>query len=130
MLSLEDLDTLEELMESLVNIHSILHNVIRDYTKTKISDYAKRASYFPLIKQARQRSNFFILCSMFNMLEDLKKSKYFENCNKVYILNHFMQTLSPSKRYLEKFILDHPHFHVQLPAQPRNTRRKLWKPFY
>ena len=129
-LTLEDVELHEEMIDFLVNIHRLIYNVIRDYTKTKLSDYAQMAMYYPRIKQARQMSNFSILSSIISMLEDLRKKKFFESCNKVYVLNHFLQTLTPSMRFLKKFLLAYPHFHVQMPVPLRQTRRKPWQPFY
>ena len=75
-LTLEDLELHEEMIDFLVNIHCLMYNVIRDYTKTKLSDYAQRAMYNPQIKQARQMSNLSILSSVISMLEDLTKRKF------------------------------------------------------
>ena len=117
-LTLEDVELHEEMIDFLVNIHRLIYNVIRDYTKTKLSDYAQMATYYPQIKKVRQMSNFSILSSIISMLEDLRKKKFFESCNKVYVLNHFLQMLTPSMRFLKKFLLAHPHFHVQMPVPP------------
>ena len=100
-LTLEHIEFHEEMIDFLVNIHCLIYNVIWDYTKTKLSDYAQMAMYYPQIKQARQMSNFSILSSIISMLEDLRKKKFFESCNKVYVLNHFLQTLTPSMRFLK-----------------------------
>ena len=129
-LTLEDVELHEEMIDFLVHIHRLIYNVIRDYTKTKLSDYAQMATYYPQIKQARQMSNFSILSSIISMLEDLRKKKFFESCNKVYVLNHFLQTLTPLMRFLKKILLAHPNFHVQMPVPQRKTRHKPWQPFY
>ena len=125
--TLEDIEILEYMMGFLVNIHHLVYNVMRDYTKTKIDNYEKMARYYPRIRQARQMTNFSIICSVLCMIEDLKAKKYFEICNKIYILNHFLQALNPSLKYLEKFLLDHPHFHVQVPIPLFQQRRHKWK---
>ena len=79
-LTLEDVELREEMIDFLVNIYRLIYNVIQDYTKTKLSDYAQMATYYPQIKQARQMSNFSILSSIISMLEDLWKKKFFESC--------------------------------------------------
>ena len=128
--SLQDLELLEQIMEFSGHIHSLIYKVIEQYTKTKLSDYKKGASYFPRIIQARQMSVHAILCSMESMLSDLKKSRYFTSCNKVFVLNNFMQTLRPSRIFLEDFVMSHPHFQVVLPVQPPKTQRRRWTPHY
>ena len=82
--------------------------------KTKLHDYRKHTSYFPRIIQARQMSILAILCSMEYMLSELKKTWYFTLCNKVFVLNHFLQMLKPSRHFLEEFVMAHAHFHVVL----------------
>ena len=94
-LTLEDVELHEEMIDFLVNIHRLIYNVIQDYTKTKLSDYAQMATYYPQIEQARMMSNFSILSSIISMLENLRKKKFFELYNKVYVLNHFLQMLTP-----------------------------------
>ena len=128
-LSLNDLQLLEEIMEFMANIHSLVYKVIEGYTKTQLSDYKTRASYFPRIIQARQMSIHSMLCSLQSMFHDLKKKKYFETCNKIFVLNHFLQTLKPSIFFLEDFLMSHPHFHVVLLVEPKNQRRQ-WTPHY
>ena len=46
-LTLEDVELHEEMIDFLVNIHRLIYNVIQDYTKTKLSDYAQMAMYYP-----------------------------------------------------------------------------------
>ena len=116
-------------MEFSANIHCLLHKVIEEYTKTKLSDYKQAASYFPHIIQAWQMSVHAILCSLDSMLNDLKKKRYFTSCNKVFVLNHFLQTLKPSRHFLEDFLMSHPHFHVVIPVEPKKTNRR-WTPRY
>ena len=87
--SLQNLELLEQIMEFSGHIHSLMYKVIEQYTKTKLSDYKKGASYFPRIIQARQMSVHAILCSMESMLSDLKKSRYFTSCNKVFVVKQF-----------------------------------------
>ena len=118
-LTLNDLPILEEMLEFIVPIRHIMYKVIRDYTHTSLCEYQTRESYYPLIRQARQMSIHSILCHMAAMLADLKKKRYFTTCNKVYILNHFLQTLTPSEHFLEKFLVSHPHFHVEMPPPPK-----------
>ena len=130
MFTLQDVELLEEIMGFLVNIHRLMYNVMRDYTNTKLDSYEKMARYYPHIKQVRQMSNFSIICSMLCMLEDLKRKKYFEACNKKYILNHFLQALNPSLKFLEKFLLDHPHFHVEAPVPIVRPRCHKWNQMY
>ena len=128
--TLQNLELLEEIMEFSGHIHALLYRVIEQYTKTKLHDYRKRASYFPHIIQAGQMSILAILCSMEYMLSELKKTRYFTLCNKVFVLNHFLQTLKPSRHFLEDFVMAHAHFHVVLPVQPQKSRRRRWNPHY
>ena len=125
-LSLQDLQLLEEIMEFSVNIHSLMYKVIEQYTKTELSDYKRGASYYPHIIQARQMSIHSILRSMECMLRKLKKTRYFTTCNKVYILNHFLQMLKPSRHFLEDFLMSHPHFHVVLHVEPKKSCHTRW----
>ena len=115
-LSLNDLQLLEEMVTFTRGIYLVLARVIRDYCKEDVCVYHKiRGHFHPLICQARQMEIYRLLCDMDMMLRQLKKKEYFRTCNKVFVLNEFIKSLKLSLFFLEKFIVKHSHFHVVLP---------------
>jgi len=130
-LSLQDLHLLEEILDFSLGIHNIMYKVIEDYTKTKLLKSTLSETYYPLIRQAHQMSIHSVLCSMACMLSDLKQKRYFTTCNKVFVLNHFLQTLNPSILFLQEYLKAHPHFHEPMPVPPkRNNQGRRWTPRY
>ena len=112
------------------HIFVLLERIVRDYCLEQVTDSHKRpGSFYPLIRQARQMEVFLLLCDMNTTLSNLKKKKYFNTCNRVYVLNNFVKTLRPSVPFLEKFLLKHNHFHVIIPP-PEKKRPKYYQKYY
>ena len=129
-LTMNDLDLLEEMLKFTRGIYFIVMRSVCDYCHVDISDSHKRpGSFYPLIRQARQMEIFSLLCDIHVMLDRVKKKRFFHECNKVFILNHFLRQVRPSLFFLQKFLLDHPHFHVIMPP-PENKRRKKYPRYY
>ena len=115
-LSLSNLELLEEIVGFPRGIYLLIFRTIHDYVKTKVSEmHCKPTVFYPLIRQARQMEIFSYFCDINSMLLILKKGKYFHTCNKLYVMNHFLKTLKPSLTLLEKFLVDNSHFHVTVP---------------
>ena len=93
-LSLNNLDLLEEMVTFLWRIYCLVVCVVVNYCKEPLSELHKSlASFYPLIRQARQMEIFSLLSDIEYMLCGLKKKNYFRTCNKVYVLNEFVKTL-------------------------------------
>ena len=127
-LSLNNLDLLEEMVTFLRRIYCLVVRVVVNYCKEPLSELHKSpGSFYPLIRQARQMEIFSLLSDIEYMLHGLKKKNYFWTCNKVYVLNEFVKTLRPSSFFLQKFLLKHKHFHIVLlppeKKQPRYYKR-------
>ena len=119
-LSLSNLELLEEIVAFTRGIYLLVFRTIHDYFKTKVSKMpCKPAVFYPLIQQMRQMEIFSYFCDMNSMLLILKKKKYFHTCNKLYVMNHFMKTLKPPLTFLEKFLVKNSHFHVTVPPQKK-----------
>ena len=118
-LSLKDLQLLEEIVTFTQGIYLLVSRIVWDYCNESVSEMNKKpGQFYPSIVQARQMEIFSTLCDMDIMLRKLKKINYFHTCNKVYVMNHFMRPLKPSLTFLEKFLVKNPHFHVvMLPPQ-------------
>ena len=129
-LTLNDLQLLEEMVTFTRGIYLIITRVVRDYCLEEICDFHKRPAFFyPLIRQARQMEIFSLLCDIQVMLKRLKEKCFFHSCNKVFVLNNFIRNLRPSMFFLQKFLVDHPHFHVILPP-PEKKRRYQYPRYY
>ena len=115
-LSLNDLQLLEEMVAFTRGIYLLVVRFIRDYCKHDVSEYHKRPGHFyPIIRQARQMEIHSLLYDMDIMLKHLKMLRYFRSCNKVFVLNEFLKSLKPSLFFLQKFLVRHRHFHVVIP---------------
>ena len=111
-LTVKNLDQLEHILEFMLNINYLLRHFIMQNTKSEMTQYDTCTTYYPLLLKARQMSIHTIVCSMLSMLHYLKTQKYFTYCYKIFVLNNFIRTLTPSKIFLEKYIVRHPHFHL------------------
>ena len=128
-LTLNNLQVLEEMVTFTRQIYLLLARIVRDYCQEEVTESHKRpACFYPLIRQARQMEIFLLLCDMNTTLRRLKEKKYFNTCNRVYILNNFVKTLRPSVFFLEKFLLKHPHFHVVIPP-PEKKKPKYYQKY-
>ena len=104
-LSLSDLELLEETVVFTRGIYLLGFRIIHNYCKRKISEmHRKPAVFYPLIRQARQMEIFTYFCDMNSMLLILKKEKY-------------MKMLKPSLTFLEKFLVKNSHFHFTVPLR-------------
>ena len=93
-LSLNNLDLLEEMVTFLRRIYCLVVHVVVNYCQKPLSQLHKSlGSFYPLIRQARQMEIFSLLSDIEYMLRGLKNKNYFRTCNKVYILNEFVKTL-------------------------------------
>ena len=129
-LTFNDLEVLEEMVTFTRQIYLLLVQMVRDYCQEKVTKGHKRpALFYPLIQQARQMEIFLLLCDMNTTLSRLKQKKYFNTCNRVYVLNNFVKTLQPSVPFLEKFLLKHNHFHVIIPP-PEKKKPKYYQKYY
>ena len=127
-LMLQNLPLLESVLNFSRGITQLMTNFVRNYTKTEIFPHNQYSQFYPLIVQSRQMDIHHILCDMTGMLSDLKRKKFFKQCNKIYILNNFLQTLHPGFLYIQKFIVANEHFHVPIPpkSHKQNTKRSEW----
>lgn len=127
-LSLNDLDLLEEMVTFTRRIYLLIQRAVGDYCKEKVYERDReRGLFYPLIRQARQMEIHGLLCDMAIMLNGLKKKRYFHKCNKVYVLNAFVRTLRPSSLFLQRFLVKHQHFHVKLLPPPKKQPRYYQK---
>ena len=129
-LTLNDLELLEEMVAFTRGIYLLVFRIIGDYCKEKVSKMNKRpGQFYPLIHKAGQMDIFSLLSDIHCMLSRLKKKKYFNTCNKVGILNSFLRNLKPSLVFLEKFLVKHKHFHIVLPP-PEKKPRCYYQKYY
>ena len=127
-LTLQNLPLLETVLTFSSGITQLIRNYVRDYSKTEIFPPYRFGQFYPLLLQSRQMDIHHILCDMIGMLSDMKKKNFFKKCNKVFILNKFLQTLHPGLLYIQKFIAANKHFHLPIPpkSQKINTQRSEW----
>ena len=127
-LTLRNLPLLETVLKFAHAIAQLMTNFVRIYAKTEIFPRYQYSEFYPLIVQSSQMDIHHILCDMTGMLSDLKRKKFFKECNKIYILNKFLQTLHPGFLYIQKFIVANEHFHVPIPPKSHklNTKRSEW----
>ena len=127
-LSLEDLDLLEEMVTFTRTINCIVNKVVTVTCLMPHSPYSlKMGVFFPLIWQARRFEIHGLLCHMASLLFTLKRTKFFAKCNKVGVMNEFMTTLQPSQMFFDKFVLKNLHFHEILPPPPKPQRKYVQK---
>ena len=125
-LSLSNLDLLEEIIAFTRGIYLLIFRTIRDYVQTKVSEmHHKPAVFYPLIRQVRQMEIFSYFCDINSMLLILKEEKYFHTCNKLYVMNHFMKMLKPSLTFFEKFLVKNSHFHVTVPPPEKKVHHHV-----
>ena len=116
-----DIDKLEEMVKFSREISHIVFNTVHNICQVEVQKLTERHGiFFPLICQARQFEIHTLLCYMATTLHKTKEIKYFENCRKVGVLNKFLTTLQPAKQFLDKFVIDNPHFHDFLPPPHLN----------
>ena len=119
---------LETVLKFSCGITQLMTNFVRNYAKVEILPRHQYCQFYPLIVQSRQMDIHHILCDMTGMLSDLKRKNFFKECNKIYILNNFLQTLHPGFLYIQKFIVANEHFHLPIPPKSHklNTKRSQW----
>ena len=123
-LSLEDIDLLEEMVHFCRNISSIVNKVVTVRCGMNHTPYCpKMGVFFPLIRQARQFEIHSLLCFMASLLQKLKTTKFFAKCNKLGVMNEFMATLQPSRNFFDNFVIRNAHFHEVLPPKIKQQRR-------
>ena len=130
-LTLNDLELLEEMVYFLRGIYLLVLRTVHDYCKQPVSEgYKRQGQFYPLIRQARQMEIFSVLTNIHIMMNLLKVRRFFQSCKHVYVLNHFMRTLKPSVIFLEKFLLRNKHFHVVLPPPDAKKNVRYYPKYY
>ena len=108
----------------------LVSKAVREYCGEEVSEIHKeRGVFYPLIRQARQMEIFRIFCDIECTLVKLKEKRFFQECKRIYVLNNFLRTLKPSLLFLEKFLLDNPHFHVVLPPPIKNNKKRYFRKY-
>ena len=109
-------------------IVSLVSKVVSEYCGEEVSEkHKEQGVFYPLIHQARQMEIFRIFCDIECMLVKLKEKRFFQECKRIYVLNNFLKTLKPSLLFLEKFLLDNPHFHVVLPPPAKKNNKRYFR---
>ena len=113
-LTLEELDVLEEMVFFMCNINLLVNRVVSGFSEEKPYIYSPH-DFYPRIQQVRQKEIFNIICGITAIFKSLKRKSFFKMCNQVCTLNNFLRNLHPSLMFLQKFLLRNTHFHVVLP---------------
>ena len=126
--TLNDIDLLEEIVSFTRGIYGLIAKFTSQHSTYVICTCHKKPGvFYPMICQACCMGAFSLLCDMMSMLQEFKKSKFFNMCNKVYILNAFVSLLKPSLHFLERFLLKNLHFHVVIPPPDPKPRKYVQK---